>query len=233
MVKDFRPISLIGSLYKIIAKILANRLVGVLGDIVNEVQSAFVADRQILDGTLFLMRHPFDFLGSKVEEIMSRINSWNEDCGLKGRSFFKMEDMNTLSRGSRLTPSKGKRIVEQDLLTDLRLTWKVVCSGVTPDRFSGSVYSNSMIIAVAQSRLKFMRGRSIIIDGSGEFSVASARKVIDDNRFSEVSTQTRWIKAVPIKVNIHAWKQRLAADGDQAKVGRAVTAVHSSSDEDR
>ncbi|GJV51843.1 RNA-directed DNA polymerase, eukaryota [Tanacetum coccineum] len=36
MVKDFRPISLIGSLYKIIAKILANRLVTVLGDIVNE-----------------------------------------------------------------------------------------------------------------------------------------------------------------------------------------------------
>ncbi|GKE46221.1 RNA-directed DNA polymerase, eukaryota, reverse transcriptase zinc-binding domain protein [Tanacetum coccineum] len=50
MVKNFRPISLIGSLYKIIAKILANRLVVVLGDIVNEVQSAFVADRQILDG---------------------------------------------------------------------------------------------------------------------------------------------------------------------------------------
>nr|GFC09219.1 RNA-directed DNA polymerase, eukaryota, reverse transcriptase zinc-binding domain protein [Tanacetum cinerariifolium] len=50
MVKDFRPISLIGSLYKIIAKILANRLVTVLGDVINEIQSAFVADRQILDG---------------------------------------------------------------------------------------------------------------------------------------------------------------------------------------
>ncbi|GJS63377.1 RNA-directed DNA polymerase, eukaryota [Tanacetum coccineum] len=49
-----RPISLIGSLYKIIAKILANRLVGVLGDIVNEVQSAFIADRQILDGPFIL-----------------------------------------------------------------------------------------------------------------------------------------------------------------------------------
>ncbi|GJU50064.1 RNA-directed DNA polymerase, eukaryota [Tanacetum coccineum] len=47
------------------------------------------------------------------------------------------------------------------------------------------------------------------LNGSGEFSVASARKVIDDNRFSEVSTQTRWIKAVPIKVNIHAWKVRM------------------------
>nr|GFB28783.1 RNA-directed DNA polymerase, eukaryota, reverse transcriptase zinc-binding domain protein [Tanacetum cinerariifolium] len=54
MVKDFLPISLTGSLYKIIAKILANRLVVVLGDIVNEMQSAFVADRQILDGPFIL-----------------------------------------------------------------------------------------------------------------------------------------------------------------------------------
>ncbi|GJT95097.1 RNA-directed DNA polymerase, eukaryota [Tanacetum coccineum] len=54
MVKDFRPISLIGSLYKIIAKVLANRLVDKLGSIVNEVQSAFVKDRQILDGPFIL-----------------------------------------------------------------------------------------------------------------------------------------------------------------------------------
>ncbi|GJZ12967.1 RNA-directed DNA polymerase, eukaryota, partial [Tanacetum coccineum] len=54
LVKDFRPITLIGSMYKIIAKILANRLVGLLGDIVDEVQSAFIADRQILDGPFIL-----------------------------------------------------------------------------------------------------------------------------------------------------------------------------------
>nr|GEW19669.1 RNA-directed DNA polymerase, eukaryota, reverse transcriptase zinc-binding domain protein [Tanacetum cinerariifolium] len=54
MVKDFRPISLIGSIYKIIPKILANRLVTVLGGLVNEIQSAFVADRQILDGLFIL-----------------------------------------------------------------------------------------------------------------------------------------------------------------------------------
>ncbi|GJR45012.1 RNA-directed DNA polymerase, eukaryota [Tanacetum coccineum] len=52
LVKDFRPISLIGSLYKIITKILANRIMLVLGNLVNEVQSAFMADRQILDGRL-------------------------------------------------------------------------------------------------------------------------------------------------------------------------------------
>ncbi|GJR29070.1 RNA-directed DNA polymerase, eukaryota, reverse transcriptase zinc-binding domain protein [Tanacetum coccineum] len=54
MVKDFRPISLIGSFYKIITKILTNRLVNVIGDLVNEVQSAFVAGRQILDGPFIL-----------------------------------------------------------------------------------------------------------------------------------------------------------------------------------
>nr|GFC12936.1 RNA-directed DNA polymerase, eukaryota, reverse transcriptase zinc-binding domain protein [Tanacetum cinerariifolium] len=54
LVKDFRPISLIGSLYKIIAKVLSNRLVGVLRGLVNEVQSAFVSDRQILDGPFIL-----------------------------------------------------------------------------------------------------------------------------------------------------------------------------------
>ncbi|GJY97028.1 RNA-directed DNA polymerase, eukaryota [Tanacetum coccineum] len=54
LVKDFRPISLIGSIYKIIAKILTNRLVVVLGGIINEVQSAFIKDRQILDGPFIL-----------------------------------------------------------------------------------------------------------------------------------------------------------------------------------
>nr|GFA05306.1 RNA-directed DNA polymerase, eukaryota, reverse transcriptase zinc-binding domain protein [Tanacetum cinerariifolium] len=54
MVKDYRPISLIGSMYKIISKILANRLVVVLGGLVNKIQSAFLADKQILDGPFIL-----------------------------------------------------------------------------------------------------------------------------------------------------------------------------------
>jgi len=49
---DFRPISLVGSLYKILAKLLANRLRLVIGNVMSEYQSAFVKNRQILDGIL-------------------------------------------------------------------------------------------------------------------------------------------------------------------------------------
>lgn len=50
--KDFRPISLVGCLYKILAKVLARRLNEVIGSVVSERQSAFIQGRQILDGVL-------------------------------------------------------------------------------------------------------------------------------------------------------------------------------------
>nr|GEX15643.1 reverse transcriptase domain-containing protein [Tanacetum cinerariifolium] len=40
----------------------------------------------------------------------------------------------------------------------------------------------------------------------GEFLVASTRRYIDNNRLPDISSKTRWIKEVPIKVNVHAWK---------------------------
>nr|GFA63191.1 RNA-directed DNA polymerase, eukaryota [Tanacetum cinerariifolium] len=42
------------------------------------------------------------------------------------------------------------------------------------------------------------------LESSGDFFVASVRKVIDDKSLSEVDSKTRWIKYVPIKVNVHA-----------------------------
>jgi len=49
---NFRLISLISSLYKILFKLLANRLRKVVGKVVSESQSTFVQGRQILDGIL-------------------------------------------------------------------------------------------------------------------------------------------------------------------------------------
>ena len=51
-VKDFRPISLVGGVYKILAKVLAIRLHMVLGEIILAPQNAFVLNRQILDSVL-------------------------------------------------------------------------------------------------------------------------------------------------------------------------------------
>ncbi|KAL6561816.1 hypothetical protein OROMI_017417 [Orobanche minor] len=47
--KNFRPISLIGGRYKILAKVLMGRLRRVMSTIISENQSAFVEGRQILD----------------------------------------------------------------------------------------------------------------------------------------------------------------------------------------
>ena len=54
VVKDFRPMSLIGSVYKIVAKLLANRLNFIISDLISEVQSAFVPNHQILYGPFIL-----------------------------------------------------------------------------------------------------------------------------------------------------------------------------------
>lgn len=52
-VKDFGPISLMGSIYKIKAKVLLNRLKNALGELVFYTQNAFIHGREILD--LFLI----------------------------------------------------------------------------------------------------------------------------------------------------------------------------------
>ncbi|GJY35856.1 RNA-directed DNA polymerase, eukaryota [Tanacetum coccineum] len=69
LVKDFRPISLIGSMYKIIAKILANRLSLVIPDLVSDVQSAFLSNRQILDGP-FILNELFSWCKRKNTKAM-------------------------------------------------------------------------------------------------------------------------------------------------------------------
>jgi hypothetical protein len=51
-IKDFRPISLVGGIYKIIAKVLANRMRRVMDRVILKPQYAFVKGRQILDSVL-------------------------------------------------------------------------------------------------------------------------------------------------------------------------------------
>nr|GEU97671.1 RNA-directed DNA polymerase, eukaryota, reverse transcriptase zinc-binding domain protein [Tanacetum cinerariifolium] len=49
------------------------------------------------------------------------------------------------------------------------------------------------------------------LENSGEFTVSSVRKHIDDKLIPRVGSKTRWIKYEPIKVNVNAWKVKLDA----------------------
>ncbi|GJV26975.1 RNA-directed DNA polymerase, eukaryota, partial [Tanacetum coccineum] len=44
------------------------------------------------------------------------------------------------------------------------------------------------------------------LDSSGAFSVKSARNFIDDSFLPKMDVPTRWVKSIPIKINIFAWK---------------------------
>ncbi|GKV16979.1 hypothetical protein SLEP1_g27539 [Rubroshorea leprosula] len=51
-IEEYRPISLIGVIYKILAKLLANRLKKVLENVIGEQQMAFLKGRQLMDGVV-------------------------------------------------------------------------------------------------------------------------------------------------------------------------------------
>nr|GEX57662.1 RNA-directed DNA polymerase, eukaryota [Tanacetum cinerariifolium] len=94
------PISLIGSIYKVVTKILANRLSTVIADIISNVLKA---------ATLIgcsVLHTPFKYLGIMVGENMSSIRAWDETVNkLKLRlSSWKLK---TLSIGGRLTLLKS------------------------------------------------------------------------------------------------------------------------------
>jgi hypothetical protein len=71
---DFRPISLVGSMYKILAKILANRLRVVIGSLISDSQSAFIKGRQILDGILVANEVVDEARKCKKELIMFKVD---------------------------------------------------------------------------------------------------------------------------------------------------------------
>nr|GEZ45442.1 RNA-directed DNA polymerase, eukaryota [Tanacetum cinerariifolium] len=68
IVNDYRPISLIGNIYKVVTKVLANRL-STISDIISDVQSAFLPNRQILDGP-FIINELLSWCKHKKKQIM-------------------------------------------------------------------------------------------------------------------------------------------------------------------
>nr|GEU43275.1 reverse transcriptase domain-containing protein [Tanacetum cinerariifolium] len=133
-----------------------------------------------------ILNTPFSFLGSKVGGCMSRIKSWDEVIDkmvpmlvLQRMESIRCHFFNGNDLDSKRMPRSGIESKQWDHLLD---SLEGVMLNPSEDRWSWD------------------------LNGSGEFSVASARRYIDNNRLPDISSKTRWIKEVPIKVNVHAWK---------------------------
>ncbi|GKB11294.1 hypothetical protein Tco_0845217 [Tanacetum coccineum] len=136
-----------------------------------------------------ILQVPFSYLGSKVGCLMSRIQSWSEIVNniLTRLSKWKLK---TLSIGGRLTLLKfvlGSLPIYHMSLFKVQV--KVLLNMESLD-----------VISLMCSRAG--ADRASIYSAP----IASVRNLLDANSLPVVSSKTRWIKAVPIKVNIHAWK---------------------------
>ena len=77
---EYRPISLIGCLYKMLSKVLAGRFKKVLKCVISSVQSAFLTGRNILDGVVV------------VNEVMDMAKRQRKKCVILKADFEKAYD---------------------------------------------------------------------------------------------------------------------------------------------
>ena len=77
---DFRPISLIGSLYKLVAKVLAARLALVMDNIISSNQSDFIKGHQLVDRVV------------AVKEVINVARKFKKDCLIFKVDFEKTYD---------------------------------------------------------------------------------------------------------------------------------------------
>lgn len=73
-IHDYRLISLVGCIYKVISKILTNRLKEVINNIISKTQSTFIFGRYILDGILVANEIVDDGRSKKKEVVLFKVD---------------------------------------------------------------------------------------------------------------------------------------------------------------
>nr|GEY90879.1 RNA-directed DNA polymerase, eukaryota, reverse transcriptase zinc-binding domain protein [Tanacetum cinerariifolium] len=179
------------------------------------------------------LKTPFSYLGSKVGGCMSRIQSWNETIekmAFPNKVLHRMESMRShFFNGAELSCKKvikalhgydGK--IGQTVKSCYPSLWLDIIHEVEMFKSRGInlvilIHSklgngaNTSFWEVAWregSPFKSLFPKLYALETQKKIDVAS-KKMIDDFMLPEESSKTCWIKAVPIKVNVHARKAKL------------------------
>lgn len=85
---DFRPISLVGCMYKVLDEVLANRLWKVLGNAIFYSQLTFAKERYILDGILIANEVMDEVRKLKKEVLLSKVDFEKKNIWFGGLEIF-------------------------------------------------------------------------------------------------------------------------------------------------
>nr|GEZ29072.1 RNA-directed DNA polymerase, eukaryota [Tanacetum cinerariifolium] len=126
------------------------------------------------------------------ENIMFRDDTWNEGGKFKCRfpRMYALESCKSIT--------VGRKFAQSSLIDSFRRSPR---GGAEQQQYNDPEdMVTTTILAPMSDRLVWS------LESSREFTLASVRKLIDDKWLPGADNKTRWIKYVPIKINVHAWK---------------------------
>ncbi|GJT59199.1 hypothetical protein Tco_1002732 [Tanacetum coccineum] len=174
------------------------------------VESAYVKQAAAKLGCLVL-HSPFYYLGTKVRGFMSRVQAWQEIVE-KVKSRLTIGKMKTLSIEGDLTLLKIKSILNGQNLVSRKASW--VKNGTktfwrTKNRRDGVKVHSTWVPSGKScwlSILNEVRALKEQLEVRAFSLWPPHERLFDELRLPNLGMETRWIKCVPIKINVLAWK---------------------------